>query len=349
MAPGDAHPYLALFCWSNFFGNCNVNCNRFAVYVHTVLQYEAMRIAFLGKGGSGKTTTSSFVARVAAEMYRELYVIDADINVHMREALGLSSGEAHEFRQVFEYVETKIRHDRPDVAALKTLPRTLPPWRLEDRYTLSFEAAPCKDLRRHDNMLLLELGSYTEDTMGWSCHHSALGTLQLVLAHMNDSEDQLIIADLTAGADVFGVGMLGLFDIVFVAVEPTMKSTNIYNQLTDLAATDDVALCPIANKIIDESDVQFIETRIEQPVKFTIGMSNFVRRLERGETVETADIELPTRQVLGEIVTYIQSVKRDEQRMFQSTLAAHRRAAKKWPKQKFPIDLMTLINPEYER
>ena len=97
-----------------------------------------MRIAFLGKGGSGKTTTSSFVARVAAKMYRELYVIDADINVHMREALGLSSGEAHEFRQVFEHVEMKIRHYRPDVATLKTLPRTLPPWRLEDRVYAEF-------------------------------------------------------------------------------------------------------------------------------------------------------------------------------------------------------------------
>ncbi|GAA4126965.1 hypothetical protein GCM10022416_01200 [Actinomadura keratinilytica] len=53
-----------------------------------------VKVAFVGKGGSGKTTLSSlFIRHLAAEGV-PVVAIDADINQHLGVALGMSEEEA---------------------------------------------------------------------------------------------------------------------------------------------------------------------------------------------------------------------------------------------------------------
>src|SRR5689334_9591032 len=52
------------------------------------VQGEPMKIAFAGKGGSGKTTLSSLFVRHLAARGLPVVAIDADINQHLAEALG---------------------------------------------------------------------------------------------------------------------------------------------------------------------------------------------------------------------------------------------------------------------
>jgi hypothetical protein len=47
-----------------------------------------MRIAFVGKGGSGKTTATAVFARYLAALGRRVLAVDADINQHLGPALG---------------------------------------------------------------------------------------------------------------------------------------------------------------------------------------------------------------------------------------------------------------------
>ena len=47
-----------------------------------------MRIAFVGKGGSGKTTTAAAFSRYLAAHGRPVVAVDADINQHLAAALG---------------------------------------------------------------------------------------------------------------------------------------------------------------------------------------------------------------------------------------------------------------------
>ena len=48
-----------------------------------------MKIAFVGKGGSGKTTLSSLFIRHLAAAGAPVVAVDADINQHLGAALGL--------------------------------------------------------------------------------------------------------------------------------------------------------------------------------------------------------------------------------------------------------------------
>jgi CO dehydrogenase maturation factor len=50
----------------------------------------AVKIAFAGKGGSGKTTLSSIFVRHLAAQGLPVVAIDANINQHLAEALGAS-------------------------------------------------------------------------------------------------------------------------------------------------------------------------------------------------------------------------------------------------------------------
>ncbi|MGW4426199.1 nucleotide-binding protein, partial [Streptosporangium sp. NPDC004631] len=49
-----------------------------------------MRVAFVGKGGSGKTTLSALFARYTARRGGPVVAIDADINQHLGMALGVA-------------------------------------------------------------------------------------------------------------------------------------------------------------------------------------------------------------------------------------------------------------------
>lgn len=53
-----------------------------------------MKIAFAGKGGSGKTTPSALFARYLAAAGATVVAVDADINQHLGVALGLADDEA---------------------------------------------------------------------------------------------------------------------------------------------------------------------------------------------------------------------------------------------------------------
>ncbi len=53
-----------------------------------------MKVAFVGKGGSGKTTLSALFARHLAASARTVVAIDADINQHLAVALGMSEDRA---------------------------------------------------------------------------------------------------------------------------------------------------------------------------------------------------------------------------------------------------------------
>ena len=134
-----------------------------------------MRIAFLGKGGSGKTTLSSLATRLAPELFTEIYAIDADINLHLAGALGRTHDQASALTPIYKYVEAVIRQARPELAELPSLPVRSRRDTDSDRLPLGFQVEPSAWSPPSIEHRAAELGSYSQETMGWSCHHGALG------------------------------------------------------------------------------------------------------------------------------------------------------------------------------
>ncbi len=86
-----------------------------------------MRIAFLGKGGSGKTTTAAGFARFLASRFPFVLAVDADVNAHFKTALGLEGDTKHlegHFNDVIAHLRGQ-RSDLGDRVMLATTPPSL--------------------------------------------------------------------------------------------------------------------------------------------------------------------------------------------------------------------------------
>src|SRR5260370_26719219 len=89
-----------------------------------------MRIAFVGKGGSGKTTLAALFARWLAAEGAPVLAIDADINQHLATALGLSPDESAALPSLADHLHALKEHLRgtnPRIRSAASMVKTTPP------------------------------------------------------------------------------------------------------------------------------------------------------------------------------------------------------------------------------
>src|SRR5690348_16775928 len=82
-----------------------------------------MKIAFVGKGGSGKTTLSSLFIRHLAASGAPVVAVDADINQHLGAALGLEETEDAALPAMGErltLIKDYLRGTNPRIASTET-------------------------------------------------------------------------------------------------------------------------------------------------------------------------------------------------------------------------------------
>jgi CO dehydrogenase maturation factor len=86
-----------------------------------------VKIAFAGKGGSGKTTLSSLFTRYLAARGLPVVAVDADISQHLADALGASQPPAigAHLAEIKQY----LRGTNPRISSAAAMVKTTPPGR----------------------------------------------------------------------------------------------------------------------------------------------------------------------------------------------------------------------------
>lgn len=310
-----------------------------------------MKVAFVGKGGSGKSTLSALFSRFLAHQQLPVLTIDADINQHLGIALGISSEKLQSLpRMGSEIIKIKkyLQGSNHRILSPESMHRTTPPGTGSRILQVSrenpiFGYFGCKI----NGIQFLSLGEFSDDDLGVKCYHGKIGAAELILNHIYDGENEYIVTDMTAGADPFSTGIFTKFDITYIVVEPTQKSVDVFNQYTEYAkrfSDTSLDIRAIGNKVIDEEDKIFLEKNIGNKLEAVFYHSMYVRSLEKGIIRSLDELEPVNRAVLEKIKSELDKKEKNWQEFYDNAVKIHKKTLVHWENKK---ELEAQIDPTF--
>ncbi len=316
-----------------------------------------MKIAFVGKGGSGKTTLSALFVRHLAAARIPVIAVDADINQHLGVALGLGEAEAAALPSLGDRLpELKeyLRGSNPRIASAAAMIKTTPPGSGSRLLAVTEDnlvhAACARTLRLGEGAArLMVTGTFTEADLGVACYHSKVGAVELLLNHLVDGRDEYVVVDMTAGSDSFASGLFTRFDMTFLVAEPTRRGVAVYRQYKEYAQDFGVALRVVGNKVRDADDLAFLRDEVGDDLLATVGHSDWVRAMEKGHPLPFERLEDPGRRTLCSLHDAADAVyaHRDAQRYADQMIHFHRKNAESWGNDRTGTDLTAQIDPGF--
>ena len=310
-----------------------------------------MKIAFVGKGGSGKTTISALIARHLASDNLPVIMMDADINQHLGQTLGLEKSQADSIKPMgleINRIKEYLRGNNPLIADNDSMIKTTPP-SVGSRFIKVVEQNALYDYfsKTIDGVRLMAVGQFDESDLGVKCYHSKTGSVELLLNHLIDKEKEYVMVDMTAGADSFASGLFTRFDITFLVVEPTVKSVSVYEQYKKFAKDFDVNIKVIGNKIENQDDIDFIKKYVGDDLVAVVYQSSFVKKIDRGQIIPLSELELQNKESVKKIVAVIDNQKKDWHKFYRQAVEFHIKNAKSWANIASGKDLTQQIDPAF--
>ena len=310
-----------------------------------------MKIAFVGKGGSGKTTLASITARYLVERKMPVLAIDADINQHLGQSLGLSEADVSRIPAMgleMDRIKEYLIGTNANINSVSEMVKTTPPGTGSRLITVT-EDNPLYQhfVKEVDSIRLMVVGPFTEEDLGVKCYHSKTGSVEMVLNHLIDKEGEYVLVDMTAGADSFASGLFTRFDVTFLIVEPTVKSVSVYEQYKRYAEQYAVHIRVIGNKIEDASDSAFIRERVGNDLVATFSHSQFIRAMEKGVMHPLSEMELENTEEVNKIIAEVNSQAKDWDKYYEQAVKFHKKNAESWANAAAGTNVMLQIDPSF--
>lgn len=193
-----------------------------------------MRWAIAGKGGAGKTTISSTLARLAARTGVDVLAIDADANPNLATALGADPSAAARLESVPPSLISR-RQGGPGL--------TEPIDAVLAHYTME---AP-------DGVRLLNMGAPQHADEGCLC--AAHAVVSSLMEDLEADAERLVIVDMEASPEHLSRGTVRHADVVCLVAEPYYRSLETVRRMAGLASELPVArIVVVANKVRSEAD-----------------------------------------------------------------------------------------------
>ena len=219
-----------------------------------------MKVAITGKGGVGKTTLSSTLARLYADEGRTVLAADVDPDANLGLALGLTQEEVDEIVPISK-MRTLVEERTGANEANKFF--KLNP------YVADIPEKYSKDI---NGVKLLVMGTVDVGGSGCVCPEHVM--LKAILSNLSYRKNDVVIMDMEAGLEHLGRGTASNMDQFIVVIEPGARSVQTYRNVKRLASDLGVArVRVVANKVRDQQDEDFIRQSI--PAEDLLGIIHY--------------------------------------------------------------------------
>jgi len=205
-----------------------------------------MKIATVGKGGSGKTTIAGILARIFASHDQHVLAIDGDPNPNLALTLGMSRDDADRISYIPADLMQRVG-ERDGVAILKP---KLPDDQIMARY--GYRAA--------ENVDLIVMGKPDHGTAGTGCMCASHRAVRGLIAELTNIGEHTI-TDMEAGLEHLKRGTARNVDLMLIVAEPYYRSLEAAMRTHELAKELAIPFIRVvANKVRDEQDRSAIES-----------------------------------------------------------------------------------------
>jgi CO dehydrogenase maturation factor len=233
-----------------------------------------MKIAMVGKGGSGKTTLAGTLARVLARRKHRVLAIDGDPNPNLALTLGMSREAANNLR----FIPSSLVESVTTPAGQASLRLTMDRQRVLGEYAAD---AP-------DGVKLIVMGKPADGSAGSGCMCASHRAVRGLIAEMTDAGEHTI-TDMEAGLEHLKRGTARNVEAMLIVAEPYYRSLEAASRTFSLANELKIPhVYAVANKIRNAADHEAVHAYCAQHGMPVIGVVPFDERFVAAEQAAQA-------------------------------------------------------------